>query len=90
MMTLPARQPGRDWNVRAVDLGPYDDDRRCTCCGKVLEGAARMLELDQRIDAYHDFGGVPEAKSQGWFPFGLTCSHKARTAARAKLDKLNR
>jgi len=48
-------------------------DRWCTCCEKPLEGAARMLELDQRTDTYHDLGGVPEDRSQGWFPFGLTC-----------------
>ena len=65
------------WNIRAmVDLTP--DQRFCTCCGQRLAGAARMLELDQRTQTYHDFGGVPESKSQGSFPFGLTCSRKQR------------
>lgn len=73
----------KPWNVRAIDLGPADDDRRCTCCGRSLTGAARMLELDQRTGFYHDFRDVPEGSSQGWFPFGLSCSRRMRAKAEA-------
>lgn len=49
--------------------------QECTCCGKKLTGKRiAWLELDQRTNTYHDFGGVPESKSQGWFPFGITCA----------------
>lgn len=52
-------------------------NRLCTCCERDLSGhAVRMLELDQRGYVYHDFEDVPEAESQGWFPFGLTCAKK--------------
>ena len=59
----------------------------CECCGRELSGAVRMLELDHRTDSYHDFGDVPEAKSQGWFPFGLRCAKKqiAITEGRRKI-----
>jgi hypothetical protein len=51
--------------------------RWCTCCGKPLTGHAfRWLELDQRSNTYHDLGGVPTDKSQGWFPFGLKCAKR--------------
>ena len=54
----------------------------CTCCGKKLNMRKVVsLELDQRLWMYHDFGGVPEDKSQGWFPFGQTCAKKARSLA---------
>ena len=46
----------------------------CTCCGRELKGRVRYLELDQRDYSYHDRGDVPEDRSQGWFPFGLTCA----------------
>ena len=69
------------WNIRAADLGPNENDRKCTCCSRVLDGAVRMLELDQRTGTYHDFGGVPTDQSQGWFPFGLACSRKQRKNA---------
>ena len=56
-----------------------EDQRYCTCCERKLKHTVRMLELDQRIDAYHDFNDVPANKSQGWFPFGLSCAkHKIR------------
>lgn len=48
----------------------------CTCCGRTLKGAVRMLELDQRSDTYHDNGGVPVDCSQGWFPFGIACAKR--------------
>lgn len=62
-------------------------ERYCTCCEKPLGAAARMLELDQRVNAYHDFGGVPDDRSQGWFVFGLTCARKQVEKARAALAK---
>lgn len=58
--------------VRVYKMKP-----ECTCCGRDLTGhAVRWLELDQRTWTYHDFADVPEAQSQGWFPFGLTCARK--------------
>lgn len=56
-------------------------ERYCTCCARPLARRFMWLELDQRIDAYHDFGGVHPAQSQGWFPFGLTCAKKLTTKA---------
>jgi hypothetical protein len=71
------------WNTTSQALG--HGEQWCTCCERPLEGhAIRMLELDQRTDTYHDFRDVPEAKSQGWFPFGLKCAAKlVRAAAEA-------
>lgn len=51
--------------------------RKCTCCGRRLSGKIAWLELDQRIDRYHDGGDVPPEWSQGWFPFGMTCAKNA-------------
>lgn len=54
-----------------------ESERYCTCCARELSGGAfRYLEFDQRTQTYHDLGGVPADKSQGWFPFGLTCARK--------------
>lgn len=58
-----------------------ETERWCTCCKKPLVRRFAYLELDQRIDAYHDFGGVPADRSQGWFPFGLTCAAKLNKQA---------
>lgn len=63
------------WNGRTSDLPEHE--RYCTCCGRELSAAHRMLEHDQRTGGYHDFNDVPEFHSQGWFPFGLTCAAKA-------------
>lgn len=61
----------------------------CTCCGKLLNPKTLVqLELDQRIGMYHDFGGVPESASQGWFEFGPACAKKERTRARDALASL--
>jgi len=60
------------WNIKTDDLP--QNQRYCTCCEKPLSAAARMLELDQRTQTYHDFQDVPAELSQGWFPFGLTCA----------------
>lgn len=70
-------------------VGPASDlsegNRRCTCCERELKSKVAWLELDQRTSCYHDFGGVPPERSQGFFPFGLACARKmlaeARTAA---------
>lgn len=59
----------------------FESDRHCTCCKKRLSRKFAYLELDQRIDAYHDFGAVPAEKSQGWFPFGLGCAQKLNDLA---------
>lgn len=57
---------------------------QCDCCGRRIKpGSAVWLELDHRIDGYHDYGTVPEAKSQGWFPFGQTCAARLLREARA-------
>ena len=75
------------WFRSAVSLGRLSD-RYCTCCDHPLKGhAVRMLELDQRTQTYHDFGGVPEDKSQGWFPFGLKCAKNKIEQARAKIGE---
>lgn len=52
------------------------DQRYCTCCEKPLKAKFAWLELDQRTYTYHDRGDVPAEKSQGWFPFGMTCARK--------------
>ena len=54
----------------------HASERYCTCCGRELSAAFRYLELDQRTQTYHDCNDVPADKSQGWFPFGLTCAKK--------------
>jgi hypothetical protein len=46
------------------------------------------LELDQRTNEYHDFGGVPADRSQGWFDFGPDCADALRKRARAALDEV--
>lgn len=67
-----------------TELSP--SERFCTCCRKELTGHAfRWLELDQRTNTYHDQGGVPTDKSQGWFPFGLTCAKKLVAAHNRKI-----
>lgn len=71
------------WYCTAASLD--DGERYCTCCKRDLSGGAvRMLELDQRNQTYHDFGDVPADKSQGWFPFGLTCAKNLVKTAKAK------
>ena len=67
----------------ASDLQPGNDT--CTCCDRKLNGQVAWLELDQRDDTYHDHGGVPPEKSQGWFPFGMTCARKINGKRRAWL-----
>lgn len=60
----------------------------CTRCGRELDPNATVwLELDQRTNTYHDFGDVPEARSQGWFEFGVDCANRERTKAFAALAK---
>lgn len=67
--------------------GPHYDDGCCIRCGKRLTDDERVwLELDQRIDEYHDFGGVPDNETQGWFEFGADCAKVLRQRARAALD----
>jgi hypothetical protein len=61
-----------------------DSRPECQCCGRRLT-SIHMLELDQRINAYHDFGNVPAEQSQGWFPFGPGCARKATLTARAEM-----
>lgn len=71
------------WYGKSSDL--HASERYCTCCGKELSAAFRYLELDQRTQTYHDRGDVPADKSQGWFPFGLTCAKKLVKQAAAKV-----
>lgn len=66
----------------AIDI-PDPEGRYCQCCKKRLKGRLAWLELDQRTDRYHDFGGVPENKSQGWFPFGIACARRLLAEAAA-------
>ena len=49
----------------------------CERCGKKLNPKTMVsLEFDQRDNTYHDFGDVPENKSQGGFLFGVACAKK--------------
>jgi hypothetical protein len=60
----------------------------CMKCAKKLDPEKTVwLELDQRIDAFHDFGGVPNEYSQGAFEFGPDCAKLMRKEARQLLDK---
>jgi len=59
---------------------------RCTCCNKKLNPETMVwLELDTRIDRFHD--QVPAAHSQGGFEFGPACAKKERLAAWEELAK---
>jgi hypothetical protein len=71
--------------IDAADSLPASE-RFCTHCEKRLRGNFVWLELDQRIDGYHDFQGVPEDRSQGWFPIGTTCAKKLRAESARKLE----
>jgi hypothetical protein len=62
-----------------------EGNRKCGCCGKPLKRRCGMLELDQRTDTFHDFGGVPAEKSQGWFPFGIDCGRRLIAEAQPKV-----
>lgn len=74
------------WYRTAQELD--EAERHCTYCWRDLSGhAVRMLELDQRTNTYHDFGGVPAERSQGWFPFGLRCAQRKLAEHRAALSK---
>jgi hypothetical protein len=74
-------QDDRPIYLTAKELG--HGDHYCAGCGCVLTGRrVRLLELDQRTQTYHDFRGVPEDRSQGWFPFGLKCAKKKIAEAR--------
>lgn len=54
----------------------------CTRCGRELHpNKVRWLELDQRINRYHDFNDVPADQSQGWFAFGPDCASAERVKA---------
>lgn len=75
-----------EWFMNATELA--EDQRFCTCCERPLKGRIRMLELDQRINGFHGFGGVPEINSQGCFPFGLTCAKKKIAEAKKLLAEL--
>jgi hypothetical protein len=49
------------------------------------DGHGKWLELDQRYFVYHDFGGVPEQYSQGWFIFGTACAKEVLKEAKVKV-----
>lgn len=86
MINHPNRSKGRYPRIVAeVSTLPHGE-ARCTCCNKPLTRKFAWLELDQRIDAYHDFGDVPAGKSQGWFPFGLGCAKALNKTATDILD----
>lgn len=54
----------------------------CECCGKKMDDSKIVwLELDTRTDEYTS-EAVPEAFSQGAFPFGAGCAKKADSAKR--------
>lgn len=58
----------------------------CIRCGKKLRKNDYVsLELDQRVDEYHDFGGIPDSHNQGGFEFGKDCAKALRIRASRKL-----
>jgi hypothetical protein len=59
------------------------------CLRPIIDGRIVWLELDQRISRYHDYGGVPEHKSQGCFPFGADCADVERRRANEQFKKLD-
>ena len=75
-----------NWYRVGADLGL--GDHTCMRCEKDLRAENRavvMLEFDQRVLMFHDFSGVPEKQSQGFFPFGLDCAKKDRKEAEKAL-----
>lgn len=77
--------PGLYLKYRGHD-GPHYAQGHCLRCGKKLREIVQ-LELDQRTNEYHNFGGVPDNESQGWFEFGPDCAELLRHRARAALAK---
>lgn len=67
--------------------GPHYAQGHCLRCGKKLRQIVQ-LELDQRVNEYHNFGGVPDGESQGWFEFGPDCAEILCQRARALLREL--
>lgn len=53
------------------------DDVVCTRCGRKELGTVVYLELNNRTNHYATPGRVPADESQGLFPFGKTCAHRA-------------
>lgn len=74
--------------TRNGQAGPFHGDDVCMRCGKQLDHATSVwLELDQRTNEYHDYGGVPPEFSQGGFEFGRDCADALRKRAlEAKKD----
>jgi hypothetical protein len=63
---------------------------QCDCCGRAIKpGKTVWLELDHRVDGYHDYENVPEQMSQGWFPFGPACAARLLREAREKAKTMN-
>ena len=76
--------------ARILPKGNNGKDGCCIRCGKKLKmNEAVFLELDQRVDEYHDFGGIPDADNQGGFEFGPDCAEILRKRARDALDLRN-
>lgn len=49
----------------------------CECCEKALNPETMVwLELNTITARYHREGEVPEAESQGSFPFGKACAKR--------------
>lgn len=62
-----------------------DSVPKCERCGRPINRMrCAWLELDQRTNTYHDREDVPEAKSQGWFPFGIACATKILAKAEGR------
>jgi hypothetical protein len=62
----------------------FESERRCERCEKPLKNKIAWLELDQRNDTFHDFGGVPPDLSQGFFHFGIDCAKALIAEAEGK------
>jgi hypothetical protein len=58
------------------------ESRFCTCCEKRLRGRFAWLEKDCLVAGryYANAGEVAPERSQGWFPFGMTCAKKVSHA----------
>ena len=64
-------------------MDDFGEDLRCERCNRLLtEADAVWLELDQRTNTFHDFGGIPDGHNQGGFPFGVACAKHERKKAR--------
>ncbi len=75
--------------LRYISGSPRHLSGRCERCARPVVSEV-WLELDQRVNEYHDFGGVPANLSQGSFLFGPDCAMQMRKRAKFYLDQLKK